>query len=404
MKCEPFIKILGGITAVKGVQAAGVACGIKKAGLDLALIASTPPAATAGVFTTNHVKAAPVLLCKRKLHMGRLSALVANSGNANACTGRQGEEDARAMARITAEALRIPEDEVYVASTGVIGQPLDMEKVAWGIRHAASLLRPDGGPDAARAIMTTDAFPKEAAVAYEHGGKRVTVGGMAKGAGMIRPRMATMLAFLATDASVEKNPLQEALRHSVDHSFNLITVDGDTSTNDTVILFANGVSGTAPLKSGEDMERFQMALNHVTMTLARAIVSDGEGATKLVEVRVEGARTPEEARQVAFSVANSLLVKTAFFGEDPNWGRVMAAIGASGVELRPEAIDIYFDEVKIVERGVGLGREQELEAARVMRGRVFRLEIHLGQGRASAQVLTTDLNYDYVKINASYRS
>ncbi len=398
-----FIEVPGGITAVKGVKAAGVACGIKKAGLDLALITSTPPGVVVGFFTTNRVKAAPVLLCQRILEKGRLSAIVVNSGNANACTGRQGDEDAEAMARLTAEVLDVPEEEVYVASTGVIGQPLNMEKVSLGIRKAASLLSSEGGPGAAQAIMTTDAFPKIAAVRYNNGEGQVTLGGIGKGAGMIRPRLATMLAFIGTDASLEKDALREALRLSVDRSFNTITVDGDTSTNDTVLLFANGASGVL-LRSREELERFQMALDQVTMALARGIVRDGEGATKLAEIIVTGARDIKEAREVAFSVANSLLVKTAFFGEDPNWGRVMAAIGSSGVDVKQEKICLFIGGVQVVDRGAGMGKDLEEEARKVMKSREFQIEIQLGLGEASSRVLTSDLSYDYVRINASYRT
>lgn len=398
-----IVDIEGGITAPKGVKAAGVSCGIKRDKLDLALVASDRPAAVAGVFTTNVVKAAPVLLCQKRLKTGRFSALVANSGNANACTGERGLRDAEAMAALAAKVLGCPLHEVFVASTGVIGRPLPMAKVREGIRLAARHLSSDGGPLAAKAIMTTDTFPKEAAVAFEWRGRRIVLGGMAKGAGMIAPKMATMLCFLATDGRGAAPSLGRALRHAVEKSFNRITVDGCMSTNDTVLLFANGCSDAPPLE-GLGLRLFQEALEAVTSTLARMIVKDGEGATKLVEVLVRGAGSGKEAEMAARAVAASLLVKTAFFGEDCNWGRVMAALGASGVRLQADLIDLFIDGIQVVKGGRGLGESKEREASERMRRREFALLIDLRQGRGEARLLTTDLSEAYVRLNAAYRT
>ncbi|MFQ5802481.1 MAG: bifunctional glutamate N-acetyltransferase/amino-acid acetyltransferase ArgJ [Candidatus Methylomirabilales bacterium] len=400
-----FIELPGGITAVRGVWAAGVHCGIKKAKPDLALIRTADSSRVAGVFTTNRVKAAPVLWCQRRMQRGRLSAIVVNSGNANACTGVQGLTDAETMASLTAAAVGCPVEETFVCSTGVIGECLPMEQITRGIREAAGRLREDGGPEAARAILTTDTGPKEAVVGVDVEGHRVHVGGMAKGAGMIGPQMATMLAFVATDAVVEAPCLQELLREGVEQSFHCITVDGDTSTNDTVLCFATGQAGGAALHPGAPgWARFRDALFQVTQTLAKKIVADGEGASKLVTVRVVGASSGEAARRIAFRVANSPLVKTAFFAQDCNWGRVMAAIGASGVELDPNRIDIRIGEVPVVSGGIGLGAEAERAAEQVMAVREFDLAIRLTQGEGEAIVWTTDLTYDYVRANVAYRN
>ncbi len=405
MNREPIPELPGGITAVRGVRAAGVYCGIKKAKPDLALIRTANSSAVAGVFTTNRVKAAPVRLCQRRMEKGRLSAIVVNSGNANACTGIQGLKDAETMAALAAAAVGCPEDETFVCSTGVIGQPLPMDRIARGIREAAAQLREDGGAEAARAILTTDTVPKETAVAVEVDGRRIHVGGMAKGAGMIGPRMATMLAFVATDAVVEAPRLQELLREAVEHSFNCITVDGDTSTNDTVLCFATGRAGGDLLHPGvPGWVLFRDALFQVTRTLAKKIVADGEGASKLVTIRVAGASSGEGARRIAFRIANSPLVKTAFFAQDCNWGRIMAAIGASGEDLDPDRIDIRIGAVPVVSGGVGLGEEAERAAAQAMAVREFDVVVHLNQGAGEAIVWTTDFTYDYVRANVAYRS
>lgn len=405
MNQEHFREIVGGITAVRGVRAAGVHCGIKKAGRDVALIRAEVPSPVGGVFTTNRIKAAPVLLCQRRLRGGRLSAIVVNSGNANACTGPQGLRDAEAMTNLTAEAVGCPAEEVFVCSTGIIGQPLPMDRIAQGIREAASRLREDGGPEAAQAILTTDTVTKEVAVSVDLGGTRVQIGGMCKGAGMIAPRMATMLAFIATDAVVETPPLQALLQEAVDRSFNGITVDGDMSTNDTVLCFATGRAGGPPLHSGlASWSAFEQAFLYVTQSLATKIVADGEGATKLVTVRVGGAPSAASARQAAFKIANSPLVKTAFFAQDCNWGRIMAALGASGVEVDPDRVEIRIGGVCVVRNGQGLGPESEAAAGKIMAQREFAVEVLLHLGEGSATVKTTDLSDDYVRLNVAYRS
>ncbi|MBI3990270.1 MAG: bifunctional glutamate N-acetyltransferase/amino-acid acetyltransferase ArgJ [candidate division NC10 bacterium] len=395
-------EIEGGICAVPVVRAAGVHCGIKREKPDLAVVVSDRRATIAGVFTTNRVKAAHVLLDQRCLKQGWLKALVVNSGNANACTGRQGLKDAQAMAAMVAELIGCEPEEVFVASTGIIGRPLPMDKVVEGIRSSVQGLSPQGGHEAALAIMTTDTFPKEAAVTFTWQGKEIHVGGMAKGAGMISPHMATMLAFLATDLVVPRLILQRALRRSVAHSFNRITVDGDMSTNDTVLLLANGASG---VKLDERaLGLFQEALDRVTLALAKMIVRDGEGATKLVEIRVRGARTVRDAERAARAVANSPLVKTAFFGEDCNWGRLMAALGASGAHLQAERVDISLDGKEVVRGGRGLGEKRELAAQESMKRREFSITIDLHQGEGETVIWTTDLTHEYITINSSSRT
>jgi glutamate N-acetyltransferase/amino-acid N-acetyltransferase len=401
-----FLEVAGGLSAVKGVLSAGVACGLKASGKpDLALVVSEGPATVAATFTTNRVQAAPIQVSRRHLRQGRFAAIVLNSGNANACVGSRGLRDAEAMAREAARALDRPLEQVFVASTGVIGKPLDMDAVRRGIRLAVKELAPGGGGQAANAILTTDTIPKEAAIAFPLGGRRVTIGGMAKGSGMIAPRLATMLAVLATDAQVGAGTLQRALRRAVNGSFNCVTVDGDTSTNDMVLCFATGASGAPALRPGTPGRRtFEAALDRVCLTLAKMIARDGEGATKLVEVRIRGARTPKEARLAAEAVANSPLVKTTLFGEDINWGRVMAALGRSGARLQPGAVDLFVDELPVVRRGVGLGRGAEDAANQRMRRREFALLANLHAGRATARLWTTDLSEAYVRINAGYRS
>ncbi|MFQ5882095.1 MAG: bifunctional glutamate N-acetyltransferase/amino-acid acetyltransferase ArgJ [Candidatus Methylomirabilales bacterium] len=405
MNREPFLEVAGGITAVRGVQAAGVHCGIKKAKPDLALIRTAGSSPVAGVFTTNWVKAAPVLLCQRRVQEGRLSAIVVNSGNANACTGLRGLEDAETMAALTAAAVGCPVEETFVCSTGVIGQFLPVDRIARGIHEAASRLREDGGPEAAQAILTTDTIPKEAAVVVDLEGRQIHVGGMTKGAGMIAPRMATMLAFIATDAVVEAGDLQGLLLEAVDRSFHCITVDGDTSTNDTVLCFATGQAGGPLLRPrAPGWVAFREAVFQIAQRLARKIVADGEGATKLVSIRVVGAPSAEAAHRVAFRVANSPLVKTTFFAQDCNWGRIMAAIGTSGVEVDPDRVEIRIGDIPVVRNGIGLGGEAETAAHKVMTLREFTVAIFLNLGEGEAVVWTTDLNDEYIRANVAYRS
>jgi glutamate N-acetyltransferase / amino-acid N-acetyltransferase len=396
----------GGITAVPGMLAAGMAAGIKKGDvLDLALIVSQREATAAGVFTLNKVVAAPVILSRQRLRRGKARAILVNSGNANACTGRQGYADAVRVAALTAKALRLRPEDVFVASTGVIGKPLPMERIEAAIPVLANQLRRDGGADAARAIMTTDTTVKMASASGTIGGRTITLGGIAKGSGMIHPNMATMLAFLATDAALPRAMLQRGLHQAVDRSFNRIPVDGDTSTNDMVLCLANGAAGNRPVASGgADARRFQALLDHVCLDLAKKIAWDGEGATKFAELRVTRARTTSEAVRIAVAIATSSLVKTAWFGEDANWGRIMAAVGRAGVRIAPDRIAITYGDVPVVRRGTGLGQTAEEQANAVLKGREFTLTVDLGIGHAEATVWTTDLSPEYVKINASYRS
>lgn len=402
------IKGLGGVTAPRGFLAAGVHANVKgKGGLkkDVALVFSQVPAAAAGVFTRNRVKAAPVRLCEERVAGGRLQAIVANSGNANACTGEQGMRDAERMAQVAAEALGIAPELVAVASTGVIGVPLPMDRVEAGIRAAAAALAPDGNAAAAQAIMTTDTFPKEWALQVElSGGRAVTIGGMAKGSGMIHPNMGTMLAFITTDAPIAPAALRAALERGVDASFNMISVDGDTSTNDTVLVLANGLAGGETIVQGTpDWEAFAAGLEQLLVHLARAVARDGEGATKLIEVRVEGAPTLRDARLAARAVAASNLVKAAVFGRDPNWGRVLAAMGYSGAEFDPDRVDLWLGHVQVMAGGAGLAFPED-EARRVLEQDEVVIRADLHAGPASATAWGCDLSYDYVKINADYRT
>jgi len=396
----------GGITAVPGIFAAGISAGIKKTAVpDLALIVSESDAVIAGVLTRNKVAAAPVLLARQRLRGGRARAILANSGNANACTGRPGLADAREMTALVAGLLGCSADHVFVGSTGVIGQPLPMDRIRAAIPRLVSQLTRQGGHEAARAIMTTDTTIKMAAATVSIAGRQITLGGIAKGSGMIHPDMATMLAYLATDAHISRAILQRALRMAMAESFNRIPVDGDTSTNDMVLCLANGLAGNQSFSTtGSDGRRFQELLNTVCQDLAKMIARDGEGATKFVELRVTGARTEADALRVANTVATSSLVKTAWFGQDSNWGRIMAAIGRAGVTIRENRIAISYGDVLVVRRGIGLGQAAEVQANVVLRQREFTLTVHLGQGRAAATVWTSDLTLDYVKINASYRS
>ena len=328
-------EVEGGVIAACGYEASGVRCGLKQEGLDLALVYSVAPAMAVGMFTTNRVQAAPVLLCRdRVARGGPIHGIVVNAGNANACTGPAGYRDALHTAELTAEALGAPSRSVLVCSTGVIGRPLPMDLLEAGIPAAVEALSPNGGEQAATAILTTDTRPKMIAVEFELAGRPVRVGGMAKGSGMIAPNLATMLAFLTTDAELTPGQLQACLASSVERSFNRVTVDGDTSTNDTVLLLANRQAEAGPITPKRGLARFQSALDYVTAHLAREIARDGEGATKLVEIRVLGAATERDALKIARTIANSPLVKTALAGGDPNWGRVLAAAGRAGVRFR----------------------------------------------------------------------
>jgi len=401
---EEIHAIEGGITAPRGFLAAGVHAGIKRQKKDIAIVYSERPCSAAGMFTTNRVKAAPLLVTKERLNGGPIRAIVVNSGNANACTGERGLEDARAMASLCARALGVGEAEVLVASTGVIGVPLPMEKIAAGIDQAARALSVEGAHDAALGILTTDTRTKEVAVQCDVDGVTFRIGGMAKGSGMIHPNMATMLAFLSTDAAVAPEFLDEQLRAAVDVTFNMITVDGDTSTNDMVLILANGAEERARIEPGTPLAAaFSRALRLVCTELAKMIAADGEGATKLIEVRVRGARTERDARLVVKAVSGSSLVKTAVYGEDANWGRILCATGYSGAEFDPERTTVYLGDVKVFEHGVPVAFD-EAEAKRALSGSSVTITVDLGEGEAEATGWTCDLTYDYVKINASYRT
>jgi len=390
----------GDAASPKGFRAAGVHCGVKSERLDLALLVSEVPAAAAGVFTTNKVKAAPVRYTQRAVAAGRAQAVVVNSGNANACTGEPGFADAAEMARLAGQALGLNPELVLVASTGVIGVPLPMEAIRAGIPRAARELAADGDL-AARAILTTDSFPKTAAFRAKIGSVEVTIGGMAKGAGMIHPNLATTLCFLTTDAAVPPAVLRGALKRAVQQSFNSITVDGDTSTNDTVLLLANGRAGGAPITNGEALAVFSAGLTLVASALARMVVRDGEGATRLVEIAVEGAVSDLEAHQAAMTVANSLLVKTALHGGEPNWGRILAALGRAGVEMAEETTDVFFADLAVVRGGLGVPGVWDAAAA-ALEEKEISVRIRLGVGTGAATVWTSDLSEEYVRINGSY--
>jgi glutamate N-acetyltransferase / amino-acid N-acetyltransferase len=336
----------GGITAVPGILAAGITAGIKPSGKkDLALIYSSSPARAAAVFTTNQVKGAPVLVSRDHVKGGQAQAIVASAGCANVCTGEQGVRDAREITKVVGEHLRIPAQRVLIAATGVIGQPMPMDKVRPALPKLVKALSPQGSRSAAEAIMTTDTIPKEAALRVDVGGRPVTIGGIAKGVAMLEPHLATMFCFLATDAVIAADALQVSLRRAMDRSFNRVTVDGDESTSDTVAVLANGLAENAPLeRGGRGLAQFRAALEAVAGRLARMLVQDGEGATKVVEVRIAGARTRREALIAARSVANSPLVKTAICGADPNWGRIMMALGKSAAKIAPERVAIQIGE------------------------------------------------------------
>jgi glutamate N-acetyltransferase/amino-acid N-acetyltransferase len=400
----------GSVTSPRGFTAAAAHAGLKAEGaLDVALLVSATSCATAGVFTKNALRAAPVvydadLLAERP---GRMRAVAMNARVANACTGAPGLAAARAMAQAAEQAADLPPRTALVLSTGVIGVPLPLEQVADGLRAAAGRLTPDGGLEAARAIMTTDTRPKHCAVRFETPAGIVTVGGIAKGAGMIHPDMATLLAVLTTDAVGEPAALQPLLRRVADRSFNAISVDGDTSTNDTVLLLAGGASGVDPSRDGALSKTFEDAVLHVARTLALAIVSDGEGASKVVEIQVVGGVSEAAAREVGRAIARSTLVKTAIYGADPNWGRILAAAGAAGVPLAVDRLSLQAaaDGDWLTLATGGATAHPDSRAARaIFQSKTIRLRVDLGLGRAEAVVWTCDLTPDYVRINADYTS
>ena len=397
-------KIKGGVTAPAGFLAAGIHAGIKPEPLpDLALLASTHPGIMAGVLTQNRIVAAPVVLCQRQLKKHTGQAIFVNSGNANSFTGSQGMSDALEMRKLTATALRLPVSSVFVGSTGVIGRPLPMPAIREAVPPLARLLSRSGHKRAAQAIMTTDTRQKEVAVQAKIGQRTLTVGGMAKGSGMIHPDMATMLAYLTTDAAIAPRALQAALTRAVNDTFNCISVDGDSSTNDTVLCLANGRAGNPAIQTGTPQwEKFYTLLYEACLSLSLQICRDGEGCTKIVEIVVRGTKTNRDAKKIAQTIATSLLVKTAIFGEDPNWGRIVAAAGRAGVSFNPAKIGLAFNGARVVENGQAVGGRADDRAQRIMRKKQYIMTLSLGNKPGCARLWTTDLSYEYVKINASY--
>jgi glutamate N-acetyltransferase/amino-acid N-acetyltransferase len=388
----------------KGYLFSTAEAAIKKAGRkDLALIYSTAEANMAGVFTTNKIKASPVRLDLKNVRSGRGQAIIANSGNANACTGRQGMRDAGEMARLTSRRLGIRTPLVYVCSTGVIGVPMPMDRIRKVIPGMMDNLGSSTLEDVAYAIMTTDTFPKIAVRNVKIGSKIGRIAGVCKGSGMICPQMATMLCFIMTDIAVDQRTLERAVTDTVRKTFNRITVDGDMSTNDTVLIMANGLLGNLPVtEKSASHTAFRKSLDEVAYELSRLLARDGEGATKLIEIEVKGAKNEADAEKAAFSVANSNLVKTAIYGHDANWGRIMCALGYSDVDLKEEKIDIYFGKVKAVSKGLSTGREEAAE--KVLKGENVKVIIDLKMGRSAVKVFTCDMSEEYIRINSAYRT
>lgn len=391
---------------IKGYQFSAVEAAIKKPGRkDLALIFSEVPATAWAVFTTNKVKAAPLLLSAEHIQQGKCQAVIVNSGNANACTGDQGMLAARETARLVADGLGISDTWVQVASTGVIGVPLPMEQLRPAIAPLIDGLASGTLDDVAQAIMTTDTFPKMEARSGEAGGVPYCIAGIAKGAGMIMPNMATMLSFVITDAAIEPALLRTLFTGEIERSFNAITVDGDMSTNDTCLIQANGMAGNQVIGTGTpEADTFTALLSEVLLSLAKQIVRDGEGASKFIEIRVTGARTNSEAKQAALAIANSSLVKTAFFGQDANWGRIFAAVGYSGVEVDQNRLSLSFDDVCMARNGIYVGGDAEQRGSEVLKNKDICVTVDLALGSGSATVYTSDLSHDYVSINADYRT
>ncbi len=398
--------IRGGVCSARGFRAAGVAAEIKYRGRnDVALLVADAPCAAAAVFTTNRVAAAPVLYDREVVRGGKVQAILANSGCANACTGERGLKDAKLSALVTAGELGIDPQHVLVASTGVIGRPLPMDRLLAGVKRAKAALGRTAahGLAAEKAVMTTDTRPKEACVTTVIGGKRVTVGGMAKGSGMIEPNMATMLGFVTTDAAVSPAMLRRALRLAIAKSFNSLVVDGDESTNDSVFLLASGAAGNAPItRGGADFEAFRAALEAVCVSLARQMATDGEGATKFVTVTVKGAKSEKDAARAARAVAKSPLAKTSWFGRDPNWGRVLAAVGYSGAAVEDMRAEVFYDGVWAFRRGEVADEKQLAKLAKVLKKDAFEVVVDLHLGTGTSSVYTCDLSLDYVHINADY--
>ena len=395
--------VRGGVTAPQGYRAAAVEARIKHPRPDLAMLVSDVPAVAAGMFTTNRIQAAPVRLCRDRVRRGRAQAILVNSGCANACTGTHGWTDACRMATMAARALDIREPDMLVCSTGTIGIPMPMDRVEAAIPKLVDGLNRKGGDAAARAIMTTDTVDKQEALEFRVNGKTVRIGGMCKGAGMIEPNMATMLAFLTTDAAVAPGALKQALRDAVNRSFNRITVDGDQSTNDTILFLANGMAGNRVLKPGHPAWRlFCEAVQTICLRLACRLVKDGEGATRFVTVCVKGAASDADAQKATRAIANSLLVKTSWFGADPNWGRVIDAVGYSGARVEESKVDIRYDRLRAVRSGQKDARTPLSDLEKVLRQQSFTVEVDLHLGRGTDTVYTCDCSVEYIKINAAY--
>ena len=394
-----------GVTFPKGFKAAGVKAGIKKSGnLDLALIYTEKEAAVAGVFTKNAVAAAPVIVSREVVKGGKAHAIVANAGCANACTGETGLANARKMAALAAAEVGCAPDEVLVGSTGIIGVNLPMDKLEAGIKAAAAELSEDGSKDAGNAIITTDTYSKACSCEVEIGGQAVRFGAIAKGSGMIQPNMATMLCYITTDANISSQLMQKALSEIVEVSFNMISVDGDMSTNDTVLVLANGASGAAEITDGSpEYDKFYATLKEICQELSKRIAADGEGATKFLTINVSGTKTFEDAKTVAMSIAKSPLVKTAFFGEDPNWGRVICAVGYAGIPMVPEKTVIKFGGVPVYANGLGAEFNED-DIHKVMAEHDIVIDVEMGMGDAKATVWSCDFSYEYVKINGEYHT
>jgi glutamate N-acetyltransferase / amino-acid N-acetyltransferase len=404
MKKNSFTPEKGTVTTPQGFQAAGISVGLKRANKDMALIYSNRPAVVAGMFTTNLVPAHCVVYNKERVKNGHARALIVNSGNANCCNGEQGRLDNFEMAELTAAKLGLSPNEVLVLSTGVIGEPMNMEKIRAGIDMAAAALSNDGGLDAAQAIMTTDTVPKHFSAEFELDGHRCAIGVIAKGSGMINPHLATMFCIFTTDVAIQPALLQSAFQEAVEESLNRLTVDGEMSTNDSALIFANGAAGNREIsKKNDDYHHFVDALRALAVEATKAIARDGEGATKLVTVTVNGAANESEAVTAAKAIANSMLVKTAIFGKDPNWGRVVQAAGASGAQINPAAFAVEFAGVKVAENGgrQPFDREKIIE---MLEQKDVQVTIDLGVGHASATVFTCDLTFEYITINAEYHT
>jgi len=402
-------KVLDGdVTTPKGFKASGIHAGIKKAKKDMTLIVSDVMAEGAGVFTTNKACAAPIIVSKENIQQGKIKAIVVNSGNANACTGDKGLENAWIMAETTAEVLGVEKQNIIVSSTGIIGVPMPMEAIVTGIKKAAEELSYEGGISAAEAIMTTDLVMKKIAVEVEIDGKVVTLGGIAKGSGMVHPNMATMLSFITTDINIEGKFLQEGLKEITKKTYNMITVDGDTSTNDMVGVLANGLAENIPMNANHpEKYKFLEAFYFINEYLAKAIVRDGEGATKFLEAEIINAPSVEDAQAAVKSILGSSLVKTAFFGEDGNWGRILCSIGYSGADYDMDKIEIFLSseagEIQIVKGGQGVGASEE-KLLEILKCKDIKITADFHKGNAAAKGWGCDLSYDYVKINGAYRT